>query len=525
MNTRYILPVLFLLAMATPTKAQYTINDTFANTTDCDTMTRGIFIIWWDNANNYSAQADVLLDTMLSYRNTCLNDMAMMDPPNPIDGYYYNVYLHTGSGFFSPNGWGNGQGTDANGYPFLTFPTGVLGDLVNTAHETFHIFQYNATSPGFAYSGDSQWYIEASANWFAAKMNPNNSRAFVEAEALRKVPHVPLWLSYGNYPVSYPSNWQRYVHQYGLALYLYYLTDVAGMPDSLITAGLYAGTSEMPQEYFYNQVGASQSRQHFIDYAGSMTDNFNFISPTQGNTAILEFNTYADLADDNQFTQTYTDNGSGGWYQPATTDITNAWSFNTYKLNNSITASYTFEIDADPLGTYGDSSYFQGQLVVKSATGVSFVNLIMSSAQQGSVTLNLTPDDYEVDFIIASMPEVFEDVNPSFQLFPYNMRIVKNGGVGVEELEQIPNQVVLHQNYPNPFNPTTTIAFSIPRSDLVSIKVYNIVGDEITTLINDELSIGNHSIKWDGSLQPSGVYFVQIESSGFVQTRKMVLLN
>jgi hypothetical protein len=300
---------------------------------------------------------------------------------------------------------------------------------------------------------------------------------------------------------------------------------VAGMPDSLITAGLYAGTSEMPQEYFYNQVGASQSRQHFIDYAGSMTDNFNFISPTQGNTAILEFNTYADLADDNQFTQTYTDNGSGGWYQPATTDITNAWSFNTYKLNNSITASYTFEIDADPLGTYGDSSYFQGQLVVKSATGVSFVNLIMSSAQQGSVTLNLTPDDYEVDFIIASMPEVFEDVNPSFQLFPYNMRIVKNGGVGVEELEQIPNQVVLHQNYPNPFNPTTTIAFSIPRPDLVSIKVYNIVGDEITTLINDELSIGNHSIKWDGSLQPSGVYFVQIESSGFVQTRKMVLLN
>jgi hypothetical protein len=55
--------------------------------------------------------------------------------------------------------------------------------------------------------------------------------------------------------------------------------------------------------------------------------------------------------------------------------------------------------------------------------------------------------------------------------------------------------------------------------------VYNIVGDEITTLINDELSIGNHSIKWDGSLQPSGVYFVQIESSGFVQTRKMVLLK
>jgi len=442
MKAQHILPILAILAFATPTKAQYTINDTFANTTDCDTMTRGIFIIWWDNANNYSAQADVLLDTMLSYRNTCLTEMAMMDPPNPIDGYYYNVYLHTSGGFFSPNGWGNGQGTDANGYPFLTLPTGVLSDLTNTAHETFHIFQYNATSPGFAYSGDSQWYIEASANWFAAKMNPANNRAFVEAEALRRIPHVPLWLSYGNYPASYPSNWQRYVHQYGLAIYLYYLTDVAGVPDSLITAGMYAGTSEMPQEYFYNQVGASLSRQYFIDYAAHMTNNFDFISPAQGSTAIAEFNTYADLADDNQFSQVYTDAGSGGWYQPSATNITNAWAFNTYKLNNTLTESYTFEIDADPTGTYGDSSYFQGQVVVmNSTTGTTFHDLVMTNDQQGSLTLNLTPDDAEVYFIIASMPDIFEDINASFQLFPYDMRIIKGGTIGISELEGSANRI------------------------------------------------------------------------------------
>jgi hypothetical protein len=55
--------------------------------------------------------------------------------------------------------------------------------------------------------------------------------------------------------------------------------------------------------------------------------------------------------------------------------------------------------------------------------------------------------------------------------------------------------------------------------------VYNIAGHEITTLINDELSTGNHSIKWNGSRQPSGVYFVKIQSGGFMQTRKMVLLK
>ncbi len=100
-----------------------------------------------------------------------------------------------------------------------------------------------------------------------------------------------------------------------------------------------------------------------------------------------------------------------------------------------------------------------------------------------------------------------------------------NTSVFVDELEQIPNQVVLHQNYPNPFNPTTTIEFSIPQTEFVTVKVYNIVGHEIITLINDELSSGNYSIQWDGSRQPSGVYFVQIESGSFVQTRKMVLLK
>ncbi len=79
--------------------------------------------------------------------------------------------------------------------------------------------------------------------------------------------------------------------------------------------------------------------------------------------------------------------------------------------------------------------------------------------------------------------------------------------------------------YPNPFNPTTTIEFSIPRTEFVTVKVYNLVGHEITTLINDELFTGNYSIKWDGSHQPSGLYFVQIESGSFYKTRKMVLIK
>jgi len=116
----------------------------------------------------------------------------------------------------------------------------------------------------------------------------------------------------------------------------------------------------------------------------------------------------------------------------------------------------------------------------------------------------------------------------SFGNGDYDVWLIKtdsNGNLETSTIVGLPTKYTLLQPYPNPFNPTTTIEFSIPQSEFVTVKVYNIVGNEITILINDKLSIGNHSIQWDGSHQPSGVYFVKIESSGFVQTRKMVLLK
>ena len=97
--------------------------------------------------------------------------------------------------------------------------------------------------------------------------------------------------------------------------------------------------------------------------------------------------------------------------------------------------------------------------------------------------------------------------------------------MSADDDHQLIKSYSLDPAYPNPFNPTTTIEFSIPRTEFVTVKVYNLVGHEITTLINDELFTGNYSIKWDGSHQPSGLYFVQIESGSFYKTRKMMLLK
>ncbi len=87
------------------------------------------------------------------------------------------------------------------------------------------------------------------------------------------------------------------------------------------------------------------------------------------------------------------------------------------------------------------------------------------------------------------------------------------------------NSYELEQNYPNPFNPSTKIKFAIPNSEVVSIKVYDILGREIRTLLDEELTAGFHEIEFNASNLSSGIYFYRIESGSFIKTKKMILLK
>ena len=101
----------------------------------------------------------------------------------------------------------------------------------------------------------------------------------------------------------------------------------------------------------------------------------------------------------------------------------------------------------------------------------------------------------------------------------------------VEPVQQvIPANFELAQNYPNPFNPTTSITYSIPKDNFVSIKVYDMLGREVATLVNDYKSAGNHTINWNGEDNSgqkvaSGTYIYRITAGNFVATKKMVLLK
>lgn len=103
-----------------------------------------------------------------------------------------------------------------------------------------------------------------------------------------------------------------------------------------------------------------------------------------------------------------------------------------------------------------------------------------------------------------------------------------SGGVtiGIEPIStEIPNDFSLSQNYPNPFNPRTNIRFEIPRAALVILKVYNSLGEEITTLTNEELRAGVYEVQFDATNLPSGMYYYRIAAGNYTQTKKMVLVK
>ena len=101
----------------------------------------------------------------------------------------------------------------------------------------------------------------------------------------------------------------------------------------------------------------------------------------------------------------------------------------------------------------------------------------------------------------------------------------KSPGVEPKDGSLQPERIYLHQNYPNPFNSTTMIRFSLPRRDHVTLKMFDVHGREVATLVDGEHNPGDHSIVLDASRLVSAVYFYQIKSGPFIQTRKLLLIK
>jgi hypothetical protein len=102
---------------------------------------------------------------------------------------------------------------------------------------------------------------------------------------------------------------------------------------------------------------------------------------------------------------------------------------------------------------------------------------------------------------------------------------IRNDPLGINHIPEIAEEFSLSQNYPNPFNPTTKIKFQIPSNEFVSLNIFDALGREISTLVNEQLNSGTYEVEWDASSYPSGVYFYKLNTGSYTETKKMVLIK
>jgi hypothetical protein len=95
----------------------------------------------------------------------------------------------------------------------------------------------------------------------------------------------------------------------------------------------------------------------------------------------------------------------------------------------------------------------------------------------------------------------------------------------VNEKQIVPTQYSLSQNYPNPFNPSTVIKYQLKADSKVSLTIYNILGQEVANLVNEEQKAGTYSVNFNASRLSSGVYFYKLQAGSFTSTKKMMLLK
>lgn len=172
----------------------------------------------------------------------------------------------------------------------------------------------------------------------------------------------------------------------------------------------------------------------------------------------------------------------------------------TFKINKGI---YFLDFNTGYVSTTSGSVY------KTTNNGLNWTMQIGDSAQSLNSIYFTSPD---TGYVCGTAGRIYKTVNGG------TIGIKKNGN-------EIPERFALEQNYPNPFNPTTNIRYQIANNKLVTVKIYNILGNEVAVLVNEKQSPGVYEISWDASTFPGGVYFCKLEAGGFSEVKKMLLIK
>jgi len=150
-------------------------------------------------------------------------------------------------------------------------------------------------------------------------------------------------------------------------------------------------------------------------------------------------------------------------------------------------------------------------------------NQNQSISKSFSITLSSSWVDANCNFIAI----VYKDSTNALYASEVQQAIFQNvtNPVGVSNENQVPSEYSLSQNYPNPFNPTTNIKFTIPKDGNASLKIYDMLGNEIATYLKGFVKAGTYNAEIDGSAWASGTYFYRLETADYTVTKKMILIK
>lgn len=174
-----------------------------------------------------------------------------------------------------------------------------------------------------------------------------------------------------------------------------------------------------------------------------------------------------------------------------------------------------------------DFSFMPGRLHINPGDGIEWRN-------RDNVMHSATSDNGIWDSGLLALDQTFTFIFNNEGIYPYHCTphpymvdtIVVGTPTGIgDESPSIPSQFELSQNYPNPFNTQTEISYALPNPSHVRIAIYNLLGQKVETLIDQDQAAGEYRVLWDGSGASSGVYFYRLEAGNYAQSRRMVLLK
>ena len=188
--------------------------------------------------------------------------------------------------------------------------------------------------------------------------------------------------------------------------------------------------------------------------------------------------------------------------------------------------------EADPYSGPDPGPPFPGEdFLVNAPSGLTFPTDL--SGMTGVISIEPDPDNSTAPFLLKPLVGGIPSNAMDHVTYMIDSNVANSFPTGTAMRSKIVSvesstfitDYVLEQNYPNPFNPSTTIKFGIPEKNNVVIKIYNSLGSEIATLVNEVREAGSYEIQFNANNLSSGIYYYKIESGNFVETKKMILLK